>query len=214
MICGNVSDCVAIGYDVSLETPLAPQLVLQQIFVCACRLPIDRVVGAHHRSSLSFDDSGAECGLIGVHLVVLADVHIGEVTRGLRPAMHGVVLRCRDGEIVLRVVALQSRYVSDPHLPGQKGIFTIGLLSPPPAWIAKDVEIGRPEIEPSHDAGVPLARVLHVLDAALDANLPSHGANTRQVEGGGKPYWFRILRDALVDHAVKGLAPPLVRRDL
>src|SRR5690349_19776178 len=31
MICGNISDCVAIGYNVSLEVPLAAQLVLQQI---------------------------------------------------------------------------------------------------------------------------------------------------------------------------------------
>src|SRR5450631_4502071 len=38
MICGNISDRVTVRHNVSLETPLAAQLILQQKLVGACRL--------------------------------------------------------------------------------------------------------------------------------------------------------------------------------
>ena len=40
MIGSNVSDCVTVRDHVPLETPLAAQLVLQQVLVCACGSPL------------------------------------------------------------------------------------------------------------------------------------------------------------------------------
>ena len=92
----------------------------------------------------------------------------------------------------------------------RNGIFAVGLLSAAPARVAEDVQIRGPEIEASHDAGVSLAHILHVLDASLNADLGRHGVNSRRIEGGSQADGLRILGYALVDDSVKGLAPPLV----
>ena len=117
-------------------------------------------------------------------------------------------------QVVLRVVALHSGHVSNPHAAGEERIFAVGLLSAAPARVAEDVQIRGPEIEASHDAGVSFAHILHVLDAPLDANLARHGVNSRRIEGGSQTDRLGILGYALVDHAVKGLAPPLVRGNI
>jgi len=144
---------------------------------------------------------------------VLAHVNIGKVAGGFRSAVHGVVLRGCDGEVVFGVIALQSGDVGNAHAAGEERIFAVGLLSAAPAGITEDVEIGRPEVQASHDAGVAFARVLHVLDASLNTNLRRHGANSRRIERGGKPDALRILGHTLVDDSVEGFAPPFVCRN-
>ena len=157
MVGRDVADGIAVGDDVSLESPLAAQLILQQVLIGACRLAVDRVVGAHDRAGLAFDDGSAERGLVGIDLVVFAHVHIGEVACRLRSAVHGEVLRRGNREVVLRIVALQSGHVGNTHAAGEERIFAVGLLPAAPARIAEDVQIGRPEIQASHDAGVAFA---------------------------------------------------------
>ena len=106
MVRGNVPDGVAVRDHVSVEAPLAAQLILQQILVGACRLAIDGVIRAHDGTGLPFHDGGAEGRLVGIHFIVFAHVHIGKVPSGFRPAVHGVVLRCSDCKIVVGIVAL------------------------------------------------------------------------------------------------------------
>ena len=214
MIGSNVSDCVTVRDHVPLETPLAAQLILQQVLVCARRFAVDRIVGTHHRPCFAFDHGGAECRFVRVHLVVLADIYIGEVARRFWSAVHSVVLGCRNAEVVLGVIALQSSYVGNSHAACEERVFAVSLLSAAPARITENVEIGRPEIQASHNADVPLARVLDVLDAALNANLRCHGMNSRCIERRRKPDRLRIFSNSLVDDPVKGFAPPLVRRNL
>ena len=124
------------------------------------------------------------------------------------------MFRCRNGEVVLGVVALQSGNVGNSHAAGEEWILAVGLLSAAPARITENVQIGRPEIQASHDAGVSFACILHVLDASLNANLRRHGVNSRCIERRGKPDRLGIFGYALVDHSVEGFAPPLVRRNL
>lgn len=145
---------------------------------------------------------------------MLADVHIGKVARWFRPAVYGVVFRCRNGEVVFRVIALQSGDVSNSHPACEERNFAVRLLSTTPARVAEDIEIGRPEIQATHNAGVSFSSVLHVLDASLNTNLRRHGVDARRVKGGGKADRFRIFGYTFIDHTMKGLAPPLVGRDL
>ena len=56
----------------------------------------------------------------------------------------------------------------------------------------------------------PSRSILHVLDASLNADLGRHGVNSRRIEGCSQADGLGILGYALVDHSVKGLAPPLV----
>ena len=104
MIGRYISHRVAVGDNIPLESPLTAQLILQQILIRARRLAIDRVIGAHHRSRLALHNSGAECRLVRIHLIVLAHVHIREVARRLRSAVHRIVFWRRDGEIVFGIM--------------------------------------------------------------------------------------------------------------
>ena len=81
------------------------------------------------------------------------------------------MLRRRNGQVVLRIVALQSGHVGDAHAAGEERVFAVGLLSAAPARVAEDVQVRGPEIQASHDAGVSFAHILHMLDASLDADL-------------------------------------------
>ena len=56
----------------------------------------------------------------------------------------------------------------------------------------------------------PSRSVLHVLDASLNADLGRHGVNSRRIECRSQADRLGILGYTLVDHSVKGLAPPLV----
>ena len=85
------------------------------------RFAVDCIVGAHDRPRFAFDDGSAECGLVCVHLVVLADIYIGEVARWFWSAVHGEVLGCRDAEVVLGVIALQSGDVGNSHAAVRNG---------------------------------------------------------------------------------------------
>ena len=96
---------------------------------------------------MAFNYGSAECGFVSVDLVVFTDVYIREVARRLRPAVYGIVLRGCNGQVVLRIVTLQSGHISDTHAAAEEGIFAVGLLTATPARIAEDVQIRRPEIE-------------------------------------------------------------------
>ncbi len=96
----DVDDRAAVGDDVALEAPLAAELILEQELVGAGGLAVDAVVGAHDGVGLALGDGGAEGGQIGVELVVLADVDVGGVARGLGTAVDGEVLGGGDDAVV------------------------------------------------------------------------------------------------------------------
>ena len=214
MIGGNVEDRVAVRYNIALETPLAAQLILQEVLVGACRLAIDGVVGAHDGAGFAFHDGGAESWLVGIDLIVLAHVHIGKVTRGLGSAVHVVVFGCCDGQVIPGVIALQSGHVGNAHASGEEGIFAVGFLTAAPARVAENVQIRGPEIQASHDARMPFAHILHVLDASLDTDLGRHGVDSRRIERGSKADGLGVLGYTVVDDPVEGLTPPLICRNV
>ena len=86
---------------------------------------------------------------------------------GFRPAVDRVVLGRGDRLEVFGIVALHAGDEGHAQLGGEKGIFAVGFLPAPPAGIAKDVDVGRPEIEAEEDAVVPFALRLVVLGASL-----------------------------------------------
>src|SRR6266536_6591960 len=92
----NIANRIAIRDYVSLEMPGPTKCVLQKELICAGRLTIDCVVGAHNGIGGAFDNRRAKCGRVRIQLVVLADVDVGEVARGFRTAVNGEMLRGRD----------------------------------------------------------------------------------------------------------------------
>ena len=89
MVAEDVDDGFAIRNDVTLEVPLLAQLVLQQELVHTCWLPIDAVVGAHHRTSSS-SVTVAETQE-GTCLTDRANLDVVLVARWLGPTVYGEV---------------------------------------------------------------------------------------------------------------------------
>jgi len=95
---------------------------------------------------VAIHDSGTKRRFVGVEHVVLAHIHVGEVPRRLRAVVHGIVLGRRDHAVVLRVFALHAGHKGHTQPRGQKRVLAGGLLSASSTGIAKDVDVGRPEI--------------------------------------------------------------------
>jgi hypothetical protein len=136
---------------------------------------------------MALGHGGAEGGQVGVDLVVLADVDVGGVAGRLRAAVHGKVLGRGDDAVVAGIVALHAGDEGYAHAGGEERIFAVGLLAAAPARIAKDVDVGRPEVEAFKDVAVAGAHGLHVLDAAFGADDNGHLVDGGGVEGGARP---------------------------
>ena len=112
------------------------------------------------------------------------------------------------------IIALHAGHKRDRQASAQERIFAIGFLAAPPAWIAKDVDVGCPEIQAFENVGVACTHVLRMFDSALNANSRRHLVNARHIERGSKTDGFGKLRDAVRNDAVQGFAPPIVRRNV
>src|SRR5205823_431847 len=173
----DVVDGTAVGHDVPLEAPLAPQDVFEQHVAAARRLAVDPVVGAHQRVRTALPDAGLEVGQIALAQVALAHDGVERVPLGLGARVHGEMLHRRDGLQVLRIITLHSPDELHCEPSRKERVLAVGLLATAPAWIAEQIDVGRPEGQ----ALIPLARagahVLVVLRAGLvrdDAGHPEH----------------------------------------
>jgi len=117
---------------------------------------------------------------------VLADVHVTEVARGLGAAVQGIVLRCRDDAVIMRIIALHAGDEGDGHACAQEWIFSVSFLATTPTRVAKDVDVRRPEIKTFKNVGVPGAFVLRVFDSSLNADRGRHLVDAGNIEGGGE----------------------------
>src|SRR6185437_11345216 len=206
----DVAHGIAVGNYISLEAPLAAKLILEQIFTCAGRLSLDRVISAHDGTGLTLNDGRAESRLIGVELVVPVYVDIGKVARRLGAAVDVIVLGRGDDPVVLRVITLHSGDEGHTHAAREEGILAVRLLAAAPAGIAENIQIRRPEIETTHDTHVVGLHILHVLDAPFDSDIGGHGVNARNIEGRAQSDRLGKLGYAGVDYPMKRLAPPVI----
>jgi hypothetical protein len=83
-----------------------------------------------------------------------------------------------------------------------------------PSGIAKDVDVGRPEIEALENVGVPSALVLCVFDSPFNADGRCHLMNAWDIEGRGQTNGFGKFGHAIGNDTVQGFAPPIVRRNV
>src|SRR5437879_10774974 len=82
---------------------------------------------------------------------MLRYLNINAVPRRLGTAVHRKMFWRRNDPQIFRIIPLQPGYEGHPHAPRKKGIFPVGLLAPSPTWIAEDVDIRGPEIQPLHN---------------------------------------------------------------
>src|SRR4029079_11611946 len=92
---------------------------------------------------------------------------------------------------IFRVVTLQTRHKRNSHSTGQIGILAVSFLPASPARVAKNIDIGRPEIETFVDIPPSCADSLIVLGSSFLSNRRRHLMNQGSVERCGQPDRFR-----------------------
>jgi hypothetical protein len=95
---------------------------------------------------VALNHRGAKCWKVCVFLVVLAYIDIREVASGFRAAVDGEMLWRRNDAVIVRIISLHSGDKGHSHARAEKRIFAVGLLAASPTRIAKDVDVGGPEI--------------------------------------------------------------------
>ena len=138
-------------------------------------------------------------------------IHVESVAQWLRPAVHRVVFRRRHQFKILRIVALEAFDELHAQARGQKRIFAEGFHSPPPARIANDVDIRRPERKSGKPAVIIVANRLVVLGATLDSDCRRDPVHQRRIPRCRQADRLRkIRRKSVARHSVQGLIPPVV----
>src|ERR1700722_14296053 len=89
------------------------------------------------------------------------------MTIRLGSGMNCVVLRRRDYLEIIGIRTLQSTNERCANLAGEKWVFAIGLLPPPPTRIANDVDVWRPERQAIVDRMITVPQRLVVLCPSL-----------------------------------------------
>ena len=207
----DVVDGPAVRDHVPVEAPLLAQDVQEQALAGRGRLAVDAVVGAHDGRHLPFLHEGAERGEVRLVEIALAGAGVEVVAVRLRAAVDREVLGGGDDLEVPRVVSLQALHEGDTQPAREIRVLPVRLLPPPPARVAEDVDVGRPEGEALVAAALPLAHELVVLGPGLVRDDAGHLVHERLVEGGGEADRLREDGgDAGPGHPVEALVPPLV----
>ena len=112
---------------------------------------------------------------------------------------------------MLEVLALHAGHKGDSQAAGKERIFAVGLLAPPPARVAKDVDVRRPECEAIEDAVIVFPLRLVVLGAGLVGDDLAHALHNRWIPGRGHADGLGKHRGvAGARHAVQRFVPGLV----
>jgi len=214
VVAGNVDDRIAVRYDVPLEAPFPTQLVFKKEAARAGRFSINSVIGAHHRSRFAFSDGSAECGKIGVKLVVSADVEVVAMSRGLRATMNRVVLG--RGEVVVprgaKAMAMftntteKSPAITVNNYGKGQAIYVavpsqVSVLAPLVRGLYSELGIEKgPETPAGVYARVVEKRTLYVKTTDEEKTIPIHGSKRGLVSGASyadlvrlKPYGVDLV---------------------
>ena len=175
-------DGEVVGDDDAVEAPRAAQDPVEQLLVRGARHPVELVVAVHHRRQPSESDGRLERVEEDLSELAVGHVRRRPVHAALRRAVADEVLRRRD-HTRGQVRPLQPLDEGRPHACDEVRILTVGLLGPPPARVADDVEHGRqPLMRP---------RLAH-----LDPDPVGHRSVQVRLEGAGDPDRLRVHRGA------------------
>ena len=168
----DIANRVAIRYDVTFESPLLAQQLVEQERVGAARNAVERIVGAHDAGNLAFPHDSLE--LRQVHLIQVAFRWFGieTVPVAFRAAMYRKVLGTRHRQDIGGIIPLHALDEFGAHCAGEKGIFAVRFLAAAPARIAEYVDVRCPEGQagPPFGIAVVLAGVVVVFGASFNAN--------------------------------------------
>ena len=210
----EIPDGPAVGNHMTLEAPFVPQIFLKQLRAAAAGIAVDCVVGAHDGLHIGFLHRRFKGGQVGFLHVLFAGVDIEVVPLRLGAGVDRKMLGAGGGFQVFPV-SLQAPDIGLAQLGGQGGVLAIGLMAPAPAGVTENIDVGGPEGQTLIDIPVSLFGQGVVLGPALGGGDVSKALHHIRVKGRCHADGLgEAGGDASPGHAVKGLVPPVVFRDV
>ena len=186
MVGKDIMDGAAVGDHKTIKTPFIPQNFLEQGGAGAAGFTVGAIIGAHDGIGLAFGDAGFEGRQVGHAQIALGNNGVENVALSFWSAVHGKMFGGGNGLQVSRVIALQSTDELHAQAGCQVGVFSIGFLTTPPAWVAKDIDIGRPEGQPGVLVSQTAAEGLVMLGAPFIGNGLGDAVHQFAVPGTGQ----------------------------
>src|SRR5690606_31186194 len=131
------------------KPPSVAQQLLDQEFTAAARLSVQSIVCRHDGFDLRLFHDGFERGKVAFEQILLGGHSVEFVAQGLWAAVDGEVLGASRRFQKPWMIALEPSDEGDSHTARQVGVFTVSFLSAPPARVPQQVDVGRPERQPS-----------------------------------------------------------------
>src|SRR5438105_3932080 len=113
----------------------------------------------------------------------------------------------------MRIVSLEAAHEGDPKAAGQVRVFSISLLTAPPAWIAEDVDVGRPDRQAFIPLGVSarFAYSFVILRARLRGDCFGNLLMQLWIPGGReRDCLWKDRGNAIASNPVERLVPPVI----
>src|ERR1041385_289444 len=129
----------------ALKAPFVAQDVFEQEFTRVARFIEGAVVSAHHRFDFGFHDQLFESWKVCIVEVVFRNDGIEGVAIFFGTGMNSIMFSAGCRFEIFGMIALQAFDKLGCHFAGKEWILTPGFLSAPPAWVAENVDIRRPE---------------------------------------------------------------------
>ena len=139
----------------ALKSPFFTQLSHKEA-ARAAGLAVETVVSPHNGLDLGIADQSFESREISLFHIFRRSFGVKAVPQFLRPAVDGKVFGAGRRFQGL-ALSLQAPYEGCAQSGRQIRILAVGLLSPAPAWVAKDIHIGRPHGQPVVDIPIALS---------------------------------------------------------
>ena len=206
----------AVGCDDALIAPLTAEDLVDQFVAGTAGIAAEAVVGGHHFLHVSLDHQVLESRQVGLAEVALRHFSIIAVTVPFRSGVDGIVFRTGMGfqDRGIRR-ALQAADHGHTQLAGQIRVLAVRLHPPPPARVAEDVDVRRPERDTlilTDESILPGNAVLH---PCLVADGREYLIEKRLVKRSRHADGLREHRcGAVTGHPVQGLTPPVVCFDV
>ena len=204
----------AVGGEIPLEAPFAPEDLLHQHGMAAAGLAIGTVVRAHEALHTCFCGQRFKGGQVGFPKVAGRCLRVELMAQAFRAGMNGEVLGAAGGFQVVGVVPLQPFHKGHAQPGRQAGIFAVGLLTASPARIPEQVHIGAPEGQSLVNVMVAVFLGFVVLGPSLGGDHVRDALHQFFVKAGRQTdgLWEH-RRQPRPGHAVKRLIPPVIAGD-
>ena len=208
----EVLNSPAVGYKMSLKSPVTSQFFLQST-MCTARISIGTIICTHDCFYACFFYQCFKSRKVSLLHILFRCYRIKFMPNSFRTGMYREMLgtcRCLHG----LPISLQSFYKSHPKATGKVRIFPVSLMSTSPPRIPEDIHIRRPECESFVDIPVIFCRISIVFGSSFHRNGIRHLSYKFCIKGGSHSDCLRKHGClACPCHTMQSFVPPVISRN-